>query len=112
MKEANSRVGYGILPADVLTAVNDERVFQNRKWGSIDSHPHEVGAWLTILRKHLADAEQEWSSKRGDAGALEEVRKIAAIAFACMENCGVIPRSPLSFVALQGGYVPHSVAGE
>lgn len=108
MREKN-RIGWAGLPPDVLAAVNDERVFQNRKWGTVKEHPHEVGGWLTILRKHLSDAENEWSSKRGDIGALEEVRKIAAIAFACMENCGVIERSPADFVALQGGYVPHDV---
>ena len=30
---------YYINP-DVLTALHDERVYQNRKWGTIEEHPH------------------------------------------------------------------------
>lgn len=103
VSDNNSRIGYGILPAEVLSAVNDERMYQNLKWGTVKEHPHEVGAWLTILRIHLTDAEREWPSKRGDIGALEEIRKIAAIAFACMENCGVIHRQPAGIKTDQSG---------
>lgn len=60
---------YDVKP-EVLTAIHDERVFQNRKWGTIQDHPHEVGGYLTIMRKLLADADQAWSSNKGDYGAL------------------------------------------
>jgi hypothetical protein len=107
-----SRIGFGIIPADVLVAVNDERVFQNRKWGTIKEHPHEVGGWLTIMRKLLTEAEAAWASTRGDIDALNEIRKIVATGIACMEQHPVINRSPMDFVALQGGHVPHTVNGE
>ena len=100
------------INAEVMSAVHDERVFQNRKWGTIVEHPHEVGGYLTLMRKLLCDAEQAWSSQKGDVGALDEIRKVVAVGIACMEQHGPIPRSPLSFVALQGGHVPHSVEGE
>jgi hypothetical protein len=96
----------------VMSAIHDERVFQNRKWGTVEEHPHEVGAWLTIMRKLLTDAEAAWAGSSGDAGALDEIRKVVATGMACMEQHGVIPRSPLSFIALQGGHVSHSVEGE
>lgn len=96
----------------VLSAVHDERVFQNRKWGTIEQHPHEVGGYLTLMRKLLTDAEASWSTQRSDEGALDEIRKVVAVGIACMEQHGPVPRSPLSFVALQGGNVPHSVGGE
>lgn len=96
-----------MINQEVLTAVHDERVFQNRKWGTITEHPHEVGGYLTIMRKLLTDAEAAWSSQRGDAGALDEVRKVVAVGVACMEQHGAIQRSPMAFVALQGGHVPH-----
>jgi len=102
---------YQINP-EVMSAVHDERIFQNRKWGTITEHPHEVGGYLTLMRKLLCDAEQAWSSQRGDVGALDEIRKVVAVGIACMEQHGPIPRSPLSFVALQGGHVSHSVEGE
>lgn len=96
----------------VLTAVHEERVFQNRKWGTIEQHPHEVGGYLTLMRKLLTDAEASWSTQRSDKGALDEIRKVVAVGIACMEQHGPVARSPSSFAALQGGYVPHSVEGE
>lgn len=101
-----SNKSYQISP-EVLSAVHDERVYQNRKWGTVNQHPHEVGGWLTIMRKLLTDAEAQWSSKKGDVGALDEIRKVVAVGIACMEQHGAISRSPLAFVAVQAGEVPH-----
>ena len=101
-----------VIDKEVLNAVHDERVFQNRQWGTINQHPHEVGGYITLMRKLLTDAEQAWSTERGDVGALDEIRKVVAVGIACMEQHGPIPRSALSFVALQFGNVPHSVEGE
>lgn len=81
--------------------------FKTVSGGPLTEHPHEVGGYLTIMRKLLTDAEAAWSSRRGDEGALDEVRKVVAVGVACMEQYGPVPRSPLAFVALQGGYVPH-----
>jgi len=97
---------------EVASAIHDERVFQNRKWGTVSEHPHEVGGWLTIMRKLLADADAAWASSRGDEGALDELRKVVAVGIACMEQHGPVTRSPLAFIALQHGNVPHSVDGE
>ena len=95
------------IDAATLNAVHDERVYQNRKWGTPTEHPHEVGGYLTIMRKLLADAEVAWATNRGDIGALDEVRKVVAVGIACREQHGPVPRSPMAFVALQGGHVPH-----
>ncbi len=100
------------LKKEVLSAIHDERVFQNRKWGTIEQHPHEVGGYLTLMRKLLTDAEESWSTSRGNVGALDEIRKVVAVGIACMEQHGAVPRSVQSFVALQHGHVPHSVEGE
>lgn len=101
---------YEIKP-EVLTAIHDERVYQNRKWGTIADHPHEVGGYLTLMRKLLADAETAWCTQSGDEGALDEIRKVVSVGVACMENCGSVNRSPQDFAKLQGGYVPHHVEG-
>lgn len=42
---------------NVYEAIESERRYQDRKWGTVEQHPHEVGAWLTLMRKHLSDAE-------------------------------------------------------
>ena len=72
--------------ADVMAAVIGERSYQDRKWGTIQQHPHEVGGYLTIMRKLLTDAEAAWSSSRGDEVALNELRKVVAVGVACMEQ--------------------------
>jgi hypothetical protein len=99
------------IDEDVLDALHDERVFQNRKWGTIAEHPHEVGGYLTIMRKLLADAEVAWSTARGDVGALDEIRKVVAVGIACMEQYGAVPRSPKSYTTYRQGE-PSNRSGE
>src|SRR4051812_24507266 len=78
---------------EVFEAIIGERKFQDRKWGTIDQHPHEVGGWLTLMRKLLTDAEAAWSASNGDRGALDEVRKLLAVGVACCEQHGIERRS-------------------
>lgn len=79
---------------DVYLAVDQEREHQDQKWGTLDEHPHDVGSWLTIMRQLLNDAERAYVSQRGDAGALDELRKAVAVGVACMEQHGVPQRVP------------------
>lgn len=88
--------------ADVYAAIDSERNFQDRKWGTIEQHPHEVGAWLTLMRKHLRDAEEAWSSSPSDFKALDEIRKVLGIGVACCEQHGIAARSKFS-IAIAGG---------
>lgn len=91
----------------VFSVVTDERVYQDRKWGTLDEHPHEVGSWITIMRKLLRDAEDAYQSQRGDIGALDEIRKVVAVGVACMEQHGTVPRPPIDFVEQSGNFVVH-----
>ncbi len=77
----------------IYNAIDSERDFQDRKWGTVHDHPHEVGGWLTIMRKLMADADAAWSSSNGDYQALEEIRKVIATGVACCEQHGVSHRS-------------------
>lgn len=76
----------------VFAAVARERAYQDRKWGTPEEHPHEVGAWLTLMRKELHEAEEAWCSHRGDVGALEEILQVIAVGVACLEQHGVVER--------------------
>lgn len=78
----------------VLAAIASERAHQDRKWGTIDEHPHEVGAWILIAQATLDQAARAWQSRNGDYSALVELRKVAAVVFACLEQHGVPTRSP------------------
>jgi hypothetical protein len=80
----------------VFDAIDSERNWQDRKWGAIDKHPHEVGGWLTLIRQHLRDAEAAWSGHPDDREALVEIRKVMALAVACCEQHGVQNRHPHS----------------
>lgn len=90
---------------DVFSAVSDERVYQDRKWGTIEEHPHEVGSWLTIMRQLLNDAERAYMSQRGDFGAIDELRKVVAVGVACMEQHGTVPRQPIDFIAQTQNFI-------
>jgi len=92
---------------EVFSTINDERVFQDRKWGTIQEHPHEVGSWLTIMRQLLNDAERAYVSQRGDFGAIDELRKVVAVGVACMEQHGTVPRPPIDFVEQRGNFVVY-----
>ena len=77
----------------VYGAIDSERSFQDRKWGTIEEHPHEVGGWLTIMRALLRDAEAAWTTRASDYDALSEIRKVIATGVACCEQHGVSTRS-------------------
>lgn len=81
---------------EVFSVVNDERIYQDRKWGTVEEHPHEVGSWLTIMRQLLNDADRAYMSQRGDVGALDELRKVVAVGVACMEQHGPIARKAIT----------------
>lgn len=81
--------------AQIAAAIEREREYQDWKWGTIAEHGHEVGAWLTIMRKELREAEDAWSSEHSDAGALEEVLQVIAVGVACMEQHGIFERSQI-----------------
>lgn len=76
----------------VFAAIARERAWQDQKWGTIAEHPHEVGGWLTLVRKELREAEDAWCSQRGDASALEELLQVAAVAIACIQQHGIVER--------------------
>lgn len=84
---------------EVFGVINDERTYQDRKWGTIAEHAHEVGSWITIMRKLLRDAEDAYQSQRGDIGALDEIRKVVAVGVACMEQHGPVGRKATDFEA-------------
>lgn len=77
---------------DALQKVRDERQYQDKKWGTVQQRPREVGTYLTLMRKLLTDAEKAFAENSGDAPALDELRKVVAVGVACFEQHGVPPR--------------------
>lgn len=77
----------------VYEAIDSERQYQDKKWGTVDQHPHEVGGYLTLMRKLLTDAEVAWASNDGDYRAMIEIRKVLAVGVACAEQHSMPSRS-------------------
>jgi hypothetical protein len=82
--------------AAVFDAITTERHYQELKWGALEEHPQSVGAYLTLMRVHLADAEAAWARSSGDAMALDRIRRVIAIGVACGEQHGMPKRHPIS----------------
>lgn len=78
--------------SDVYACIDGERDYQDRKWGSPQQRPKQVGAWLTLMRALLTRAESEWAVSDGDTEALEQIRKVTAVGVACMEQHGAVER--------------------
>lgn len=73
----------------VLQAVDGEREYQDRKWGSLQEHPLTQGEWLLVLETELAEAKAAWAkNSERPHSVLDEVRQVAAVAVACMEQHG------------------------
>lgn len=82
----------GAKRAAVFAAIDRERLYQDAKRG----RPLDLGAWLTVLRAELAEAEQAWvKGHPDDREALREVLQVAAVAVAAMEQHGVCEREGL-----------------
>ena len=76
----------------VYAAIDGERDHQDKKWGDIETHPHEVGSWILIMEALLDDARKAWQSVNGSRDALGEIRKAVAVGVAAMEQHGVPTR--------------------
>lgn len=75
----------------IYHAIDRERDYQDKKWGDVKEHPHEVASWLLIMKKELQEAEDAWM-KTGDDEAIREVVQVIATGVACLEQHGVQER--------------------
>ena len=95
----------------VYGAIDSERDFQDAFTRDKGLNPNKtVGEFLTLLRTYGIKADLAWTGSTGDAGAIEEIRKIAAICVACMEKHGVNYRSPYTSRTPAFASVSHAPA--
>lgn len=76
----------------VYYAIDAERAYQDRKWGTLQQHPHEVGSWILLMETILFKAKTRYMRDKGNGGALDELRKVVSVGVACMEQHGVVTR--------------------
>lgn len=83
---------------EVVNCVRQERLYQQYRWGYTEpsgdfrENEHTICDWIVYLQHYLNIAIQEASTKDGDKTALDNIRKITAMGFACMEQNGIMPR--------------------
>lgn len=76
---------------EVYNAIDGERAFQDRKWGTIEQHPQDIAGWMLIMRKELEEAEQAWV-KADNADSLRELLQVIATGVAALEQHGIVTR--------------------
>lgn len=74
---------------EVYAAIDGERNYQDVRWGPT---PRTVGEFVTYIQRYTTKLIEAASDNDGDEAALEVVRKVAALAVACMEQHGAPPR--------------------
>jgi hypothetical protein len=73
----------------VYEVIDTERDYQDRRWGP---RSNSTAAYLTFMRHWLTRAEQEATKDDDPHRALTSIRKVAALAVACMEEHGAYVR--------------------
>lgn len=88
--QMNVRSGQHRTPArgKAYEAIDSERDFQEQQELALGWAEHQLGAYLTLLQVYVTKAQAAWCGESGHQQGLAGVRKVAAIAVACMENHG------------------------
>ena len=73
---------------EVLEAVEGEREYQDERWGAEHDKQESIGNFLIYIERYLSKAKDAYIDANHAEPALHEVRKIAALAVACMEVHG------------------------
>lgn len=73
----------------VYELIDGERLHQDVHMGP---GRHEVGAWLAVLHRRIELARQIWCDCLDDEQAMREVRNVAAVAVAALEQHGAPAR--------------------
>jgi hypothetical protein len=77
---------------EVLAAIDRERSYQDKKWGTVQDHPHEVAGYLLIMEHELQKARLAWATNPGDDEALLQILKVMATGCAALEQHKVVER--------------------
>lgn len=73
----------------VFDVIRREREYQDNVW---PKSPTSVSAFLLYIEEYLKKAKDDFVNGKSNGRGLYDVRKIAALAVACMEHNGAIER--------------------
>ena len=85
---------YKMNRRDVYKLIDGERDYQDSMGADrTDGLPKDVGAYLTVMRHIMRNAEEKFYGLPGNhPETLDEIRKLAATAVRCMEEHNTRPR--------------------
>jgi len=70
----------------IFEIISEEREYQDLRWGGLGHDlEHTISEWVLFIEYHLGEAKR-LLYEEGEWPALGEIRKIAAMAVACMEH--------------------------
>ncbi len=69
---------------EVYLAIDSERDYQDDKWHTNST----MGEFVLLLEEYVDRARAAWSQSMPDERTLDTVRKVGALAVACMEQHG------------------------
>lgn len=75
----------------IFNAINDERAFQDQKWGDLHNRPYDLGTWLLIMEAELQEAKHALL-KEGIENTLQELLQTVTVGVAALEQHGVVTR--------------------
>lgn len=76
---------------EVYAVIDGERDYQDMRW---PGHKHSVTEFLVFIDHYVKRGMTAVSTQDGERGAFGDIRKIAALAVACMEENGAEARNP------------------
>lgn len=83
---------------DVYTIIDEERAYQTKRWNRETTKSggyHSITEWLVYMQDYINEAlhtASRESDSKADELALHNIRKVAAMAVACMEEHGAPSR--------------------
>lgn len=75
---------------EVCKTVKEERDSQDLKWGDLDEKNQPISGYLLVLESELNEAKEGWTKNiSGKHSSLAEIRQVAAVAIACLQQHGI-----------------------
>ena len=85
----------------VFRQIEDERRYQDEKWGGVKDNPHTPIEWVTIMRGELEEAREAWLDGDGMLTyhkVMNEVLQATAVGVAALEQHATLSRQGFEYM--------------
>ena len=74
---------------EVVASLKTERDAQDAKWGTLSEKQQSAAGYMLVLEAELNEAKAGWMKNiAGKHSCLAEIRQLAAVAIACLQQHG------------------------